>query len=38
LKDPHSSVTPEAMRRGVAQGFDNIVRFLNGEKPLYIVN
>lgn len=35
---PHSSVTPEAMVRMVAQGFDNIVGYLNGEKPLYIVN
>lgn len=35
---PHSSVTPEAMVRMTSQGFENILRFLNGEKPLYIVN
>jgi lactate dehydrogenase-like 2-hydroxyacid dehydrogenase len=35
---PHSSVTPEAMVRMAAQGFDNIFRFLCGNKPLYIVN
>lgn len=35
---PHSSVTPEAMVRMTAQGFDNVFRFLSGEKPLYIVN
>jgi glyoxylate reductase len=35
---PHSSVTPEAMVRMGAQGFDNVIRLLRGEKPLYIVN
>jgi len=35
---PHSAVTPEAMVRMSAQGFDNISRQLNGEKPRYIVN
>jgi phosphoglycerate dehydrogenase-like enzyme len=35
---PHSSVTPEAMVRMTAQGFDNISRLLRGEKPLYLVN
>ena len=35
---PHSSVTAEAMVRMTKQGFENIFRFLDGEKPLYIVN
>jgi len=35
---PHSSVTPEAMLRMGAQGFENVFRLLSGEKPLYIVN
>jgi len=35
---PHSSVTPEAMVRMGAQGFDNLIRLLRGEKPLYLVN
>jgi lactate dehydrogenase-like 2-hydroxyacid dehydrogenase len=35
---PHSSVTPEAMVRMNVQGFNNVFRFLSGEKPLYIVN
>ncbi len=35
---PHSSVTPEAMVRMSSQGFDNILRMMNGETPLYLVN
>ena len=35
---PHSSVTPEAMVRMGAQGFDNVIRLLRGKKPLYLVN
>jgi len=35
---PHSSVTPEAIVRGGAQGFNNVIRLLRGEKPLYLVN
>jgi len=35
---PHSSVTPEAMVRGSGQGFENIFRFLSGEKPQYSIN
>lgn len=35
---PHSSVTPEAMVRGSAQGFNNVIRLLRDEKPLYLVN
>jgi len=35
---PHSSVTPEAMVRMGAQGFDNVIRLLRGDKPLYLVN
>ena len=34
----HSSATREAMVRMAAQGFDNIVRMLNGDSPLYLVN
>jgi lactate dehydrogenase-like 2-hydroxyacid dehydrogenase len=35
---PHSAVTPEAMVRMGAQGFNNVIRLLRGEKPLYMVN
>jgi len=35
---PHSSVTPEALVRMGAQGIDNVIRLLGGEKPLYLVN
>ena len=35
---PHSSVTPEAMGRMGAQGFDNVGRSLRDEKPHYLVN
>ena len=35
---PHSSVTPEAMVRMGAQGFDNVARSLRGERPFYLVN
>jgi len=35
---PHSSVTPASRKRGGIQAFDNVYRFLRGEKPLYLVN
>jgi len=38
IMTPHSSVTPASRKRGGIQAFDNVIRFLRGEKPLYLVN
>jgi phosphoglycerate dehydrogenase-like enzyme len=35
---PHSSITPAARNRAGRLAFENIHRFLRGEKPLYLVN
>lgn len=39
MMTPHvSAFTVEGVMRAKAQLFDNVSRFLRGEKPLYLVN